>query len=140
LNTVNFVDQHVVDDYIIVNAREVYTLDENSNMVFRGGAFGNINVRVRGGIVTCVGSTAQCPSDRDLPTINLQGGVVAPGLINVNSLGVQEIDQESTSNDGTIGGSTAELANIVAANGIIYNSKHHYAAAVSNSRVRQLSC
>jgi imidazolonepropionase-like amidohydrolase len=129
LNTVNFVDQHVVDDYIIVNAREVYTLDENSNMVFRGGAFGNINVRVRGGIVTCVGSTAQCPSDRDLPTINLQGGVVAPGLINVNSLGVQEIDQESTSNDGTIGGSTAELANIVAANGIIYNSKHHYAAA-----------
>ncbi len=74
---------------------------------------------------------SQCTPERDLVSINIEGGVVAPGLINVNSLGVQEIDQESTSNDGTIGGSTAELANVVAANGIIYNSKHHYAAAVS---------
>lgn len=63
----------------------------------------------------------------------------------MNSLGVQEIDQESTSNDGAIGGSTAELANIVAANGIIYNSKHHYAAAVSTIhsstlRIANLQC
>jgi len=56
---------------------------------------------------------------------------VAPGLINVNGLGVQEIDQESTSNDGIIGGKTTELSNVLAANGVIYNSKHHYAAAVS---------
>lgn len=74
LNTVNIADSHVVNEYviftyqscqylmlisyIIVNAREVYTLDESTNMVVRGGTFGNVNVRVQDGIVTCIGSTA----------------------------------------------------------------------------------
>ncbi len=41
---------------MIINARVVYTLDETSNMEVRGGAFGNVNIRVTDGIIVCVGS------------------------------------------------------------------------------------
>ncbi|KAF5358954.1 hypothetical protein D9758_004746 [Tetrapyrgos nigripes] len=60
-------------------------------------------VIVEEGKVTCVGTGDSCSRDRDLPSINLQGGSISPGLMTYGSLlGIEEIEKESSTQDGSL--------------------------------------
>lgn len=53
--------------------------------------------------MTCVGTPADCPVTGGIDTYSLPGGQVIPGVINVGtSLGLYEVDSESSSADGYI--------------------------------------
>ncbi|KAG8769002.1 hypothetical protein FRC15_004828, partial [Serendipita sp. 397] len=64
----------------------------------------NGTVVVLNGKIVCHGSHAQCASyaDGNLEQIDLQGGALSPGFVSFGApLGLQEIDQEPSTNDGS---------------------------------------
>jgi hypothetical protein len=93
-------------------------------------------VIVQDGKIACAGAADSCSSqlnDMEVETVDLEGGSIMPGLVSYGSrLGLQHIDLEDSTNDGTIldalqgglpsvmGGDTAIVR---AADGLVYASR-----------------
>jgi imidazolonepropionase-like amidohydrolase len=85
----------------------------------------NVNVVVTSGKIICIGNTCTVPEGH--PQVTLQGGVLTPGMIEVDShLGLQEIPSEDNTNDGTsLGSNRISASQVRAADGVrtLGNSK-----------------
>ncbi|THV08381.1 composite domain of metallo-dependent hydrolase [Dendrothele bispora CBS 962.96] len=90
-----------------LNVSEVWTMkgDGSIEEIFpqTGGARGTAaTVIVEDGKVTCVGAGDNCRTD-SLPSINLEGGSISPGLMTYGSLlGIEELETESSTQDGRL--------------------------------------
>ena len=99
-------------DVLFTNVKNVYTpvrSEIHHSQLFRAVVDGEVfppSVLVQKGRITCMGRCTQeevMARTENLTTIDLEGGALSPGLVSFGApLGLEEIQQEESTNDGTL--------------------------------------
>jgi hypothetical protein len=82
---------------LFTNVKMLFTAADNT---IRNESYGNGSVLVNNSLLVC---SEQCTALNDVEVVDLQSGSLSPGLVSFGSpLGLQEIDVEPSTNDGTV--------------------------------------
>jgi hypothetical protein len=97
----------VASDVLFTNVKAVYIPDSGDVQQVFSAHHDHLGVvLVHDGVVICSGLQSSCLTSAisaDAKVVDLRGGSISPGLVSFGSpLGLEEINQESTTNDGMV--------------------------------------